>query len=60
MSDDQQQHFEPLRQALLERLRVLELQAVQFGLNAPPHILAGLCTADGRRPTIGPHKLLWY
>ncbi len=39
MDDDQRQHLETLRETHLERLRVLERQAAEFGdLNVPTHI----------------------
>lgn len=39
MDDQQRQHLDKLRQTYQKRLNILELQAANFGIYAPPHIL---------------------
>jgi hypothetical protein len=39
MQDQERQHLKNLRQTYERRLRVLELQAANFGLSVPPHVL---------------------
>ena len=38
-SKEQDIHFKKIREIHVRRLQVLELQAAQFGINTPPHIV---------------------
>ncbi len=49
MDDSRRQHLLQLRQAHTRRLQVLEVQAAQFGIQTPPHIMTEM---DDIRATI--------